>query len=246
MAPDEEFEKQRALSRIAPGPQGAGFPEWTQDGVESLTDFFNNTAHLWDQKFEHRYGTLHQQVANAIPRTENPLRILDVGCGTGLELKPIFERVPNAKVTAMDQSPQMLDELARKFALRSPQIELRLASCLEWPADLTGFDVVVSVLCAHHFDPPTKTQLYGNFRSSLNDNGFYVEGDQIAPAHEETIGLALYDAWIAKLPGGTRGEWNYDVTLSLDTNQRLMQDAGFAPTKTEWVGEDHAVLVAHR
>ena len=42
----------------------------------------------------------------------------------------------------------------------------------------------------------------------------------------EAKSLGLLDAWIAKIPGGRQGEWNYDIRLSVETNMRLILDAG--------------------
>lgn len=42
--------------------------------------------------------------------------LLDLGCGTGLELDPIFKRFPDLSVTGVDLSADMLERLARKYA----------------------------------------------------------------------------------------------------------------------------------
>ena len=239
---DAEFERLRVISgRIARDPGGVGMD------VENLPDFFNNVAHLWDAKFAQGYAPLHRATATRVARTDEPVRILDVGCGTGLELEYILERAPNARITAMDQAPRMLAELGRKYAERAAQIELLEASCVDWPAGLDDFDYVVSILCVHHFPPDTKREIYRCFRSALKRSGAYVEGDQCAGLvvnEEETSVLRLFEDWIAKLPGGSRGEWNYDVTLSAETNQRLLGEAGFTRFEGPWLVDGDAVLVA--
>ena len=239
---DAEFERLRVVSgRVARDPGGVGMD------VESLPDFFNNVAHLWDAKFAIDCAPLHRATAARIPRTDAPLEILDVGCGTGLELEYVFERAPNARVTAMDQAPRMLAEIERKYASRMGQIELLEASCVDWPSGVEGFDYVLSILCVHHFPPDTKREIYRSFRSALAPNGAYVEGDQSAGLvanQEEASTLKLFHDWIGKLPGGATGEWNYDISLSCETNQRLLLDAGFRSFETpEFVG-DLVVLVA--
>ncbi|MCY4058513.1 MAG: class I SAM-dependent methyltransferase [Gammaproteobacteria bacterium] len=239
---DAEFERLRVISgRVARDPGGVGMD------VENLPDFFNNVAHLWDAKFAEGCAPLHRATATRVARTREPVRILDVGCGTGLELEYILERAPNARITAMDQAPRMLAELERKYVDRMPQIELLEASCVDWPAGLKGFDYVVSILCVHHFPPDTKREIYRCFQSALGPNGAYVEGDQCAGLlvnEEETSVLRLFEDWIAKLPGGSRGEWNYDVTLSAETNQRLLREAGFTRFAGPWLVDGDAVLVA--
>ena len=225
---DEEFERLRESGRVLRDPGGIGYD------VESLPDFFNSVAHLWDAKFAGDYDSLHRAVAAQFPVTREPMRILDVGCGTGLELAHIFERVPNAQITAMDQAPRMLVELRRKYAARMSQITLLEASCVQWPADRVDFDYVVSVLCVHHFPPETKVGIYRNFRHALKPGGAYVEGDQMTdgPAGAEDHGD--FERSIAKLPGGRIGEWNYDVTLNFQTNRQLLREAGFGQVERLW------------
>ena len=239
---DAEFERLRVISgRVARDPGGVGMD------VESLPDFFNNVAHLWDAKFAESYAPLHRATATRIARTREPVRILDVGCGTGLELEYILKRAPNARITVMDQAPRMLAELERKYIDRMTQIELLEASCVDWPTGLEGFNYVVSILCVHHFPPDTKREIYRSFRIALDPNGAYVEGDQCAGLvvnDDETSVLRLFEDWIAKLPGGSRGEWNYDVTLSAETNQRLLREAGFNRFEGPWLVDGDAVLVA--
>ena len=142
----------------------------------------------------------------------------------------------------MDQAPHMLVELKREYEPRMHQIELVEASCLDWPSGLHGFDYVISILCVHHFAPETKVDVYRSFRNALNPQGAYVEGDQTVSLDDEQWILGLYKAWIEKLPGGSRGEWNYDVTLSLETNQHLIEEAGFGSFEVRWSGNGHVFV----
>ena len=234
---DAEFERLRESGRVLRDPGGIGYD------VESLPDFFNAVAHLWDAKFAGDYDSLHRAVAAQFPVTREPIKILDVGCGTGLELAHIFERVPNAQITAMDQAPRMLAALATKYAAQMGQITLLEASCVQWPADRVDFDYVVSVLCVHHFPPETKVRIYRNFRQALKPGGAYVEGDQMTdgPAGAEDHGD--FERAIAELPGGRLGEWNYDVTLNYQTNRQLLREVGFHQIERRW-RDEWTVLVA--
>ena len=237
---EREFERLRMSGRVARDPGGVGFD------VESLPDFFNSVAHLWDAKFAADCTHLHRETARRIAPTEAAVRILDVGCGTGLELEAIFERAPNARVTAMDQAPRMLAELARKYEARRHRIELLEASCLDWPDGLEGFDYVVSILCVHHFPPDTKVGIYRSFRQALKSGGVYVEGDQMTRGAAGSEDHELFERWIARLPGGRRGEWNFDVTLTAQTNRRLLLDAGFGTVNGPWFVDGGGVLTAVR
>lgn len=237
---DREFERLRMSGRVARDPGGVGFD------VESLPDFFNSVAHLWDAKFAGDSACLHRETARRVAPTDEAVRILDVGCGTGLELEAIFERAPNARVTAMDQAPRMLAEVERKYAARMHQIDLLEASCVDWPAELVGFDYVVSILCVHHFPPDTKVGIYRSFRQALKAGGVYVEGDQMTAGETGSEDHELFERWIAKLPGGRLGEWNFDVTLTAATNRALLLDAGFGAVEGPWFVEGGGVLRALR
>ena len=244
-----EFNRIRETCTRRAAPEGEGFPEWTRDGVESTSEFFDGTAHLWDARFGSAYRFLHRATANQIPSTDEAITILDVGCGTGLELEYIFNRAPNARVTGLDQSPRMLAELCRKYSSRKEQISLVQASVLEWPKELSNFDFALSILTLHHFPPETKRGIYSSIRSSLKETGIYIEGDQMVQPEIETQNLELFDAWIAKLPGGRQGEWNYDIRLSVETNRKLILDAGFSDCAIRFDQSDdgsdgHAVLQA--
>jgi trans-aconitate 2-methyltransferase len=53
------------------------------------------------------------------PGPDRPLRILDIGCGPGNSTAPLQRRWPHARVTGIDNSPQMLDT-ARATAADGP------------------------------------------------------------------------------------------------------------------------------
>ena len=42
--------------------------------------------------------------------------LLDIGCGTGLELASIYQKFPNVKITGIDLSKDMLEKLRVKYA----------------------------------------------------------------------------------------------------------------------------------
>ena len=52
--------------------------------------------------------------AACLPRIPGT-RLIDLGCGTGLELDYYFEMVPSAEITGIDLAPGMLGVLRGKF-----------------------------------------------------------------------------------------------------------------------------------
>ncbi|MEM7134223.1 MAG: hypothetical protein AAF702_48585 [Chloroflexota bacterium] len=42
------------------------------------------------------------------------------------------------------------------------------------------------------------------------------------------------------MPGGDKAEWNYDVTLSPEREERLLREAGFAQVDLTWEQRDES------
>ena len=91
--------------------------------------------------------------AGCLPQRDGA-KILDLGCGTGLELGYYFETVPTAEVTGIDLAPGMLDALRRKFPDRS--LTLVQGSYFDVPLGEGAFDAAVSVESLHHFTQEEK------------------------------------------------------------------------------------------
>jgi len=246
---DRRFEELKQQGAVAPPPDRDDIPMWLRDGVENLYDFFNGTAEVWDQKFGPGSEPFYEAVAAQLPATEEPLRILILGCGTGLELDAVFARTPNARITGIDLAPNMLEQLRGKFAGRMAQITLVLGNYLDLPLGEGEYDHAISTLTVHHLPWEMKAIVYRKTWQALRPGGTYIEGDQSCLPEQEDH--RWYHEFVSKLPGGDRGDWNYDVTLSVETNTRLLAEAGFSDIRQTWEarGDDgygHAVLVARR
>ncbi len=85
--------------------------------LEAMDDFF--TARV-DEYEDHMacWGEAYERMAALIP--EGCRRLLDLGCGTGLELDKIFARFPDMCVTGIDLCASMLEVLKKKHADKLP------------------------------------------------------------------------------------------------------------------------------
>ena len=232
---DQRWKEMQSRLRVHPPPEGDDVPEWLRDGIEDLYDFFNSAAALWDERFnpDGPDDPMYQAMASQIDPTDAPVRILDLGCGTGCQLEAALRRAPNAKVTAIDLVPNMLEQLRLKLHDRMDQITLIEGSLLHVPLGDSLYDYAISSLTMHHFPPDKKQSVYGRIRTALAERGIYIEGDQsVLPGEQEEH--YWYHAFVAKLPGGDRGAWNYDITLSEETQTRLLRAAGFREVSLAW------------
>ena len=128
--------------------------------LEKMSDFFEARLDGYD---EHMMTDIefadefYPFTAKQLPTDEN-CHVLDLGCGTGLELGEYYELNPSAKVTGIDLSEGMLAELKRKFA--DKDITLIRGSYFDEPLRENVFDAAVSVESLHHFTKAEKTPLY--------------------------------------------------------------------------------------
>ena len=85
--------------------------------LEKMDDFFAARVDGYDAhmiaNIEGASG-FYAYTASLLPGAAGS-RVLDLGCGTGLELEAYFARNPLAKVTGINLSEAMLDVLKAKF-----------------------------------------------------------------------------------------------------------------------------------
>ena len=171
------------------------------------------------------YPDLQEQTARAaadIPAET----ILELGIGTGETARRILAAHPNAKLTAIDSSAEML-ERARTVV---PDADLRLAQ-LQGPFPAGPFDLVVSALAVHHLDGPGKQDLFRRVATVLAPGGAFVLADVVVPENEEDVVTPI--------------DWEYDLPDRADDQLRWLRDAGL-DAELLWSYKDLAVLRATR
>lgn len=168
----------------------------------------NNMIEFFDRKVE-GYDEIHKQFMDTktmITKSldENTMKVLDLGAGTGLELIPLFDRFPNAKVTAIDITEKMLNELRKRpFANRVKTI------CGDFFGVNFGnnYDAVISTSALHHFTEEDKLKLYKKVFECLKENGQFINADKFVNTQEEQenllqeyIDILMHDrTWILHL-----------------------------------------------
>ncbi|WP_088225586.1 class I SAM-dependent methyltransferase [Desulfosporosinus sp. FKB] len=115
-------------------------------------------------------------ISLAETKTKNP-QILDIGAGTGLLSSFILEKYPDAFVTLIDLSEKMLDMAKERF-VANQNITYIIDDYTKHKFD-RKYDVVISSLSIHHLSGDEKKQLYQNIYSSLNQDGVFINADQV-------------------------------------------------------------------
>ena len=152
--------------------------------LEKMGEFFD--ARLSD--YEEHQMTCIAGAKEFYPYTATLLpfggkEILDLGCGTGLELEHLFAIDPQARVTGIDLAPGMLATLEQKFCNRA----VRTVCASYFDADLGRdcYDAAVSVESFHHFTQEEKIFLYQKIHAALKSDGYLILTDYFAASDEE-------------------------------------------------------------
>ena len=196
--------------------------------LEKMSDFFENRLIGYD---EHMLTAIvsadefYPFTAKCLP-IEKDCHILDLGCGTGLELGEYFRLNPFAKVTGIDLSEGMLTALKTKFF--DKDITLVLGSYFDLPFGENYFDAAVSVESLHHFTKEEKLPLYTKLHTALKENGYFILTDYFAPSDDVEI-LHRRNLLALKAEQGIKdGEiYHYDTPLTLDHETEVLLQAGF-------------------
>lgn len=214
---------------------------------EEMSKFFDDRAAGYD---EHMHGmfqefdSFYEKISEPIVEAEEAVKVLDLGCGTGNQLKGIFQKLPNAQITAIDLSEEMLGKLKEKYPSYLKQIEIVQGSYLSLPFSDCSYDYVVSVYSLHHFTKDVKRTLYEKIKKSLKPEGMYIEGDCVVSAEKEAQLLEDYQQVVTKELSNEL--YHIDIPCSLQTQIDLLQDAAFSKVNVIYHNEDEetAIIVA--
>lgn len=115
-----------------------------------------------------RFDELQDAAIAAIPSP--PTRVLELGIGTGETSRRLLAAHPDAEITGLDSSPEMV------FRARELGIDVRLAR-MEDPLPDGPWDLVIAVLSVHHLRTEQKRDL---FRRVREQSSALVLGDVVA------------------------------------------------------------------
>lgn len=200
-----------------------GYDEHMRTNIEGSSGFYAYTASLLP----------------AAPGSE----VLDLGCGTGLELEAYFAANPGAKVTGIDLSEAMLDALKAKFP--GKDLTLVRGSYFDVPFGKDRFDAAVSVESLHHFPAEMKARLYGKLHEALKAGAPFVLTDYFAESAELEAEYFRNLAELKKEQGLPEGVfYHYDTPLLVDHEAEILRRAGFREVRIlkQWGESTYTVL----
>ena len=184
-----------------------GYDEHMMTNIESATEFYPFTAKM-------------------LPAIAN-CHILDLGCGTGLELEEYYLLCPSAKVTGIDLSQGMLSTLGKKLA--DKDITLIVGSYFDVPFGKDVFEAAVSVESLHHFTKEEKIPLYAKLHTALKENGYFILTDYFSLSDDEEE-MHRQNLIALKAEQGILDNefYHYDTPLTVKHETEALLEAGFS------------------
>ena len=197
--------------------------------LEKMSDFFEARLDGYDRHMMTNIESADQFypfTAQQLPTTEN-CHILDLGCGTGLELEEYYRLNPSARVTGIDLSQGMLSALKKKF--EGKEITLICGSYFDVPFGVSLFDGAVSVESLHHFTKEEKVPLYAKLHSALKTGGYFIMTDYFSLSEEEEqMHRQTLAALKAEQEIADNEFYHYDTPLTVKHETEALVEAGFS------------------
>ena len=214
--------------------------------LERMDDFFAARVEGYD---EHMIANVegckeaYPLVAELVP--QDAKNLLDLGCGTGLELDYIFPLHPRLAVTGIDLTKKMLEKLKAKH----PDKALTLICDDYFAADFgkERFDCAVSFETMHHFEKEKKTALYARVCEALGNGGIYIECDYMVDTQEEE------DHWFAEnerfrkeaqIPEAVY--CHYDTPCTVENQLTMFRNAGFSSAEHIFRKGGTSIIIAKK
>ncbi len=214
--------------------------------MEKMDEFFAVRAEGYDEHMLNEVGGCREcyaKMAELVPvGTKN---LLDLGCGTGLELEGIFERFRDVSVTGIDHTKAMLDRLSEKY--QGKNITLICGDYFTADLGREHFDTAISFQTMHHFSHEKKIGLYRKIRDSLKSGGVYIECDYMVEMQAEE------DHWFAENVRLRReqnipedGFYHYDTPCTIENQIKMFKAAGFSSAEKVFKIENTTIIIAKK
>jgi tRNA (cmo5U34)-methyltransferase len=178
-----------------------------------------------------------------------PLRLVDLGTGTGALALACVEQRPTTSVTAIDEDAGILALAAERL---KGSTGARFIEGSFTTVALPDADAIVASLSLHHIrTAEEKRELYARCRAALAPGGLFVNAD-CCPAADPELYIAQFNRWRAHLresyppdeADGYLAAWaGEDVYFQLHDELAMLSDAGFAPDVV-WRDGPMAVIAA--
>jgi len=165
---------------------------------------------------------------------DSRLKVLDLGAGTGLMAAFIAYSFPQARITMVDISREMLERARVRFELGGERFRFEVSDYGVAPIQ-EKYDAVVSALSIHHLSDEQKRSLFDRIHGALNDGGVFVNAEQFRAATAERHRFH-HERWITRVRelgvddrdlAAALERMKFDRAATLEDQLEWLREAGF-------------------
>lgn len=202
-----------------------------QQQFNAISDKYDRQRRFLIPCFDDFYA-VPQDLSESVKGVEN---ILDIGAGTGLMSAFFHQKYPEANITLIDVSEEMLKKAKDRFE-GEENTSYQLLDFTEANFETEAYDLVISGLAIHHLEHADKQQLFKKIYKALKPGGMFINADQVEGTTPE-IDAIYKGAWVNKVEASTglsRAEKDVaykrvqlDIMAPLDDQLNWLKVAGF-------------------
>lgn len=132
------------------------FPGLTAKTDKNTASAYARVAGQYDSRWRPYLEETLERACRTMVSEECPLRLLDVGCGTGELIRKLLFQLPEATLIGVDPAFGMIEEAKRKFPSDTPEVEFLRAPAEALPFPDQTFDWVTCCSSLHCFSDAPK------------------------------------------------------------------------------------------
>ncbi|WP_433753577.1 class I SAM-dependent methyltransferase [Paenibacillus amylolyticus] len=221
----------------------------------SVKQLFDKVAQDYDVQRKQLIPCFDDFYGMALDLMESSLdspRILDLGAGTGLLSGLVLQKYPNARLTLIDISDQMLEGARRRFA-DATQVEYLVGDYSKHNFT-SSYDMIISSLSIHHLTHADKKKVFETVNKLLEPGGRFINADQVQGRTPDTD-TYYRQRWLEAIHQSGLSEEaisasierrKVDINATLEDQLVWLEEAGFRVADCMYKYLDFAVFYAQK
>ncbi len=222
----------------------------TLDATPKLMgDFFDFVSSEYDKVHTANIdggAEYYRAISDPVKPTDESLQILNIGCGSGLEMPHLFKNVPNSHIHCIDLSEKMLDKMEERFSDTSYKISTSVESYLDFQYPQNKYDYIIASATLHHLLNHEKSPLFSKILESLKSEGVFILGDYFVSPKEAETQLELYKELQQKGVDVSDGKYHIDIPTTSDNDLSLLENTGYINIKKVWKSSNFSIFSAQK
>ncbi len=221
------------------------------DRIEHIKNHFDEEAEGFDKtilKLIPYYTEMIDALVLSIPFNQNePISVIDLGCGTGTVARKIKDAFPKSKISCLDIAENMINLAREKLG---ENVNCYISDFYKFEFD-KKYDVIVSSLALHHLENDEDKKMFcRKIYNALSDNGVFYNADVVLGSNDrlQELYLAKWKAFMNKTVSldEIESRWmvNYrteDRPTCLMNHINWLKDIGFEDVDVVWKYYNFAV-----